>query len=459
MMTESNLQICRKTEDLIEFNKDHDFWLKPITRIHITVQLPQMKTPNSCISTWEVMEKLKKKARPHHFKTLKVAKSTIEFIRFEGELDSKAIMEFVLARIDRVTLKLSGFAESLKVRAAKVKIGSSRHEWESFFRDNPHMNEMKPGYRPDTIHLQNLPVKWFGGEKPKCDVLVKVFSVFGDIRRFHIPSLDDLDVDEKLDPDTNGTSGFKRFNFTETLHFDAFIMYRDYISFVKAMDTLRGMKLVKKLDELNRYLEYDIKVGFDKTKHLSDKTIKRRKLARDHGIKNAKELRELKERTKKHNQEMEERIKLLTKRKERSKNLLKSIFKDIEVAEIERRKKDEAAKAEQKLRERLLYEEVKLREKLLERRREQIRQNVKDKGGGLKSVAASIPSSFIGKTFKNNSPSPLSSTCLSPPLCSLSPGTVNHDQNHRSLYKTHKRSCKHYKRKSLIVTMNSNESD
>ena len=36
-----------------------------------------------------------------------------------------------------------------------------RADWDEFFRDNVDMNEMKAGERPDTIHLENLPVKWF----------------------------------------------------------------------------------------------------------------------------------------------------------------------------------------------------------------------------------------------------------------------------------------------------------
>ncbi|CAG2181984.1 unnamed protein product, partial [Oppiella nova] len=135
------------------------------------------------------------------------------------------------------------------------------------------MNEMKPGLRPDTIHVQSLPVKWLGGERPKPNLLVKLFGTFGDIRRFHIPCLD-----------TKEEEGFKRFTFNESLSFEAFIQYRDYIGFVKAMDALRGMKLVKKLSEINNqknnHLEYDIKVDFDKTRHLSDKAIKRRRIER-----------------------------------------------------------------------------------------------------------------------------------------------------------------------------------
>ena len=49
------------------------------------------------------------------------------------------------------------------------------------------------------------------------------------------------------------------------------------------MDATRGMKLVKQLRECNKLLEYDITIDFDKTKHLSDKAIKKRKLDKEYG--------------------------------------------------------------------------------------------------------------------------------------------------------------------------------
>ena len=52
-------------------------------------------------------------------------------------------------------IKLSGLSDLLKIRAIEAKIPfPSRHEWDSYFRDAKHMNEMKPGERPDTIYLQ-----------------------------------------------------------------------------------------------------------------------------------------------------------------------------------------------------------------------------------------------------------------------------------------------------------------
>ena len=61
------------------------------------------------------------------------------------------------------------------------------------------MNEMKAGERPDTIHFENLPCKWFvnyqdksglAHDKPSEFVLKKAFQAFGDIRIVDIPMLD-----------------------------------------------------------------------------------------------------------------------------------------------------------------------------------------------------------------------------------------------------------------------------
>ena len=61
------------------------------------------------------------------------------------------------------------------------------------------MDQRKPGERPDTMHLQNLPTRWFvnqqdrsgaAGDRPSELVLKRVFGTFGDIRAVDIPMLD-----------------------------------------------------------------------------------------------------------------------------------------------------------------------------------------------------------------------------------------------------------------------------
>ena len=120
-------RIC-DDKDLIELCPELDLWLKPHAKLNITVTLPTIKTMDNSgqlltISTWEVMDKLKKRVKPLKFKTLKVSKSNIEFIRFEAECDSQTNLGLIEARLNKTCLKLSGFAEALMVRTARVKIG------------------------------------------------------------------------------------------------------------------------------------------------------------------------------------------------------------------------------------------------------------------------------------------------------------------------------------------------
>lgn len=64
-----------------------------------------------------------------------------------------------------------------------------------------------------------------------------------------------------------------------TYHSDRYIQFSEYAYFVKAMDEFRGMKLVRKEGDKN--LALNIVVDFDRTKHLSDASTKRRKIVRD----------------------------------------------------------------------------------------------------------------------------------------------------------------------------------
>ena len=256
----ASIGLCSDSTDATELFEPQHLFLKPIARLHVSVQLPQLKTPGKSISNWEVMEKLKKMIRPDQFIFLKVAKSTLEFVRFEGEIESKSKMLNVLGRLDSKTIKLSGFPEALKVRAAEAKpVFPLRHDWESFFRDAKHMNEMKPGERPDTLHIKDLPSRWFANrrdgdsEKPSEYILKKVLETYGDVRCVDIPMLD------PYEKEANTSGSIQTFKFDQDILFEAFVQYQEYIGFVKAMTALRGMKLMYK-EEDGKTLAATIKV-------------------------------------------------------------------------------------------------------------------------------------------------------------------------------------------------------
>ena len=196
----SVIQSSHDLKDILDLFKPLGLYLKPIARLNISVQLPQLKKTGSKISNWEVMERVKEMAKPLTFPVFKVAKSTLEFIRFEAEIENYGLMDNALAKLDKKTIKLSGFEQQLNVRAAEAKPPfPTRHDWDSFFKDNKNMNEMKAGERPDTIYIQNLPTKWFVDyhdrsgitkDKPSEYVMKKVFQTFGEIRAVDIPILD-----------------------------------------------------------------------------------------------------------------------------------------------------------------------------------------------------------------------------------------------------------------------------
>ena len=175
----------------------------------------------------------------------------MEFVRFEGEVENFSKLKAHICQLDHKTIKLSGFTDALKVRAAEAKLSfPSRHDWESYFRDAKHMNEMVYGERPDTIHLNDLPCRWFANRKdkdrdvPSEFIVRKVFETFGDVRSIDIPMLDPYHKELTLSKGTIQT-----FSFGQEILFEAYIQFAEYLSFVKAMTALRGMKLLYKGDD------------------------------------------------------------------------------------------------------------------------------------------------------------------------------------------------------------------
>ncbi|XP_071450198.1 A-kinase anchor protein 17A-like [Hetaerina americana] len=290
-------QACFDTSDAIELFLPQNLYLKPIARLNISVQLPLLKVPGKSISNWEVMEKVRNIIKPDEFSSLKVSKSTLEFVRLEAEIDNRGKIPNLLSKLDSRTIKLSGFTDVLKVRAAEAKIPyPTRHMWDSYFRDSKHMNDIKPGERPDTVHICNLPSKWFtdklsksdGRDMPSDYIFKKVFEAFGEVRVVDIPMLDPLRNEMK------NTSGISTFYFGQDHSFEGYVQFKEYVCFVKAMTALKGMKLLFK--DGDKAWTANIKVDFDKTKHLSDESIRKRALEREKILLERKMLKEEEER-------------------------------------------------------------------------------------------------------------------------------------------------------------------
>ena len=257
----SAAQICNNASEAIELYEERGLYLKPIAKLNVSVTLPQLKTPGKSLSNWEVMEKLKRMAQPDQFLVLRVSKSSLEFLRFEAEVEAKSLIKTLIARMDGKAIKLSGFTDSLKVRAAEAKIPFPiRHDWDSFFRDAKGMNEANPGERPDTLHIEKVPCRWFATESepdlPSENIVRRVFQTFGELRQVDIPLLDPYRHENQI---TGGN--FRTFSpFSNQLTFEVYVQYKEYIGFVKAMDAMKGMKLMRKTEDDKAYTA-EIKVS------------------------------------------------------------------------------------------------------------------------------------------------------------------------------------------------------
>lgn len=277
-----NITVCRDTSDAVALYLPQRLYLKSFAKINISVQLPTHKVHGKAISNWDLMEKLRKMIQPDSFSVLKVSKHSAEVIRYEAELENRDKLVRVLSRLEDRIVQLNDYPEPLKVRVSEAKSDfPSRHSWDSYFRDATDMDEMKPGERPDTVHITNLPIRWFVSDQdlnedspPSEKLFKKVFEKYGDIRQVDVPAADPFRMQMK-----SAIRGITLSPQESEVYFEGYIQYSEYVSFVRCMDALRGRKLLRKKDDVAEWC--GIKVDFDKSKHMTDAAVKRRAIVRE----------------------------------------------------------------------------------------------------------------------------------------------------------------------------------
>lgn len=150
----------------------------------------------------------------------------MELCRLDAELDDRERLKEVLTRLDGNSIRLNGYSEPARVRASEQKDNfPKRHDWDSYFRDARNMDEKKPGERPDTIHISNLPIRWFcprhmeneENVKPSESIFRRIFEKFGSVRVVDIPICDLYRKDMK-----SHMTGMKTFSFDQELYFEGY---------------------------------------------------------------------------------------------------------------------------------------------------------------------------------------------------------------------------------------------
>ncbi|CAH2982287.1 unnamed protein product [Chilo suppressalis] len=372
-----SIQVCRDPCDAVALYLPQRLYLKSFAKLNISVQLPTHKVHGKSISNWELMEKLRKMIQPDSFSLLKVTKHSSEVIRFEAELENREKLDRVLSRLEDRIVQLNDYPDPLKVKVTEAKSDfPSRHAWDSFFRDATDMDEMKPGERPDTVHIANLPIRWFVHERdlnedspPSENLCKKVFEKFGSIRQVDVPAADPFRMQMK-----SSMRGITTPPQDAQLYFEAYIQFSEYVSFVRCMDALRGRKLLRKRDDIAEWCT--LQIDFDKTKHMTDAAVKRRAIVRERLVarQKAKEeeerqekervsKREAKERQKYERTELEKLEKMREREEKRKKKQLAKLMERDEV-DLNSRVADERRKL---LKEQKKLQAIRLLEELFKR--------------------------------------------------------------------------------------------
>ncbi|EYC07738.1 hypothetical protein Y032_0069g370 [Ancylostoma ceylanicum] len=294
------------------FCPKQELYLSPLSRIEINIKLPKFTIPGQSISNWDLMERLKKGIAPLQFASIRVTTSSLEGVNLEADLYSKKVMKQVIKILESLTVKVSGFSDPVRVRASEAKSDfPRRHDWDLFFMKNK-LDESKPGERPDTIYLSKVPIKWFavsalfytalyvpymnylfiifqllfiyfemcsqekGCDKPSEDLLRKAMESFGAVRMVDIPSCDELR--KEMSPQISGIKS-KGFSFGQDVFFEAYVQFTEYSGFANAMESFQNMKWTKRID--GKVFHANVKVDFDRTRHLSEAIISRRQAERE----------------------------------------------------------------------------------------------------------------------------------------------------------------------------------
>ncbi|XP_048370505.1 A-kinase anchor protein 17B-like isoform X2 [Sphaerodactylus townsendi] len=272
--------VCDPSEAM-ELCASQQLYLKPVAKLTISVVLPEHTSSTRALSKWEVMDKLKNMICPDQFTSVKVSKSTKGFIRFEGEAETKRLVCSLKEKLHGKMIKLNGFKDDLQVVATEASPDlPTPQESEAIVKDRELMAEDLAEQIidvPNCIHLEGLPCKWFAlrgsdSETPSEDILRAVFESFGQIKNVDIPMLDPY-REEVVGGNMN------HFIFRGLRTFDAYVQYQEFKAFAKAMETLKGMKLMFKGDD-GKALACNIKVSADTTNHFSESSINQRNLER-----------------------------------------------------------------------------------------------------------------------------------------------------------------------------------
>ncbi|XP_069798979.1 A-kinase anchor protein 17B-like [Dendropsophus ebraccatus] len=294
--------------EAVELSAVYHLYLKPKAKLIISILLPEETEQPRPISNWDILEELKTLVAPDNFSSVRVSKTTKEFIRIEGETDTKQMAQIFFEKLNGQSLPISCLPRPLHmaVTVAPADLPANDNTEKLLAEIVDDLEGSAENDTPSCIHLEGLPCKWFlaldsNTEKPSLEILRTTFEKFGNIVNIDIPMLDPYREDDS--GNQLGTGGLQPF--------DAFIQYENLSSTIASVRSLQEMKLMFTSED-GKSLACDIKISVDETNHFSEEAINKRTAER-------LKLQELEQQRKQEKEEEEaERKRKLEERKARA---------------------------------------------------------------------------------------------------------------------------------------------
>ncbi|XP_066435976.1 A-kinase anchor protein 17B-like [Eleutherodactylus coqui] len=258
--------------EAMELSATYHLYLKPKAKLIISIILPEETEQCKPISSFDILEELKNLVAPDHFSSLRVSKATKEFVRIEGETDTRLVFNGFLKKLNGQSLPISCLPKPLQMAVTEMPADPPANDTtKKLLTEIQDMEENAETWTTQCcIHLEGLPCKWFvalgsNTEKPSEEVLRSTFEKFGSIVNLDIPVLDPYREDDS--GNQLGLGGLQPF--------DAFLQYEKTSSAIQAVQALHGMKLMFTAED-GKSLACDIKVSVDETNHFSEEAVNQR---------------------------------------------------------------------------------------------------------------------------------------------------------------------------------------
>ncbi|KAM4020207.1 A-kinase anchor protein 17B-like [Anomaloglossus baeobatrachus] len=259
--------------EAVELNAIYHLYLKPKAKLIISIILPDEAEQCRPISNLDILEELRNVVTPDHFSSLRISRTTKEFIRIEGEVDTKNLANRFLEKLNDQSLPINCLPKPLHIIAieapAELPVNDSTTKLLTEIKD-----DSENCTTPSCLHLEGLPFKWFlplgtNAEKPSEEVLRSIFEKFGNLVNIDIPMLDPYRED--CSENQPGPGGLQTF--------DVFLQYEEMSNAINAVRSLQGMKLMLAAED-GKSVACDIKISVDENNHFSEEAINKRNAER-----------------------------------------------------------------------------------------------------------------------------------------------------------------------------------